>query len=73
MPRSRRRRANDRSREARQREAARQAFTKIREAEHANTSRYVRSVLRHRVGEIVPLPDGHYEVQSDGSFKKVEG
>ncbi len=72
MPRSRRRRVNDRRREAEQRLIAREALQRQREAEKENLDRYVRSVYRNRAGEVVRSHDGRmYQVQEDGSLRRI--
>jgi hypothetical protein len=73
MPRSRRRRVNDRRREAEQRLAARAVLEKARLEEREKLGRYVKSVLRTRAGEVVQSHDGHrYQVQEDGSLRRIE-
>lgn len=72
MPRSRRRRERDRRREADQRLAAKLVFQETRKAEKLKLGRYVRSVFRNRVGEVVEAKDGQkYQVQDDGSLRRV--
>lgn len=72
MPRSRRRRVNDRRREAEQRLAARAAFQAAREEERKKLGRYVKSVYRSRAGEVLTSRDGRkYQVQEDGSLVRV--
>jgi len=72
MPRSRRRRANDRRRDADQRRIAAEALEKTRQVEKADLERYVKSVYRARAGEVVAARDGRqYQVQEDGSLKRL--
>ena len=72
MPRSRRRRANDRRRDADQRRIAAEALEKTRQVEKADLERYVKSVYRARAGEVVASRDGRkYQVQEDGSLKRL--
>jgi len=74
MPRSHRRRVNDRRREAEQRRIAAEALEKVRQVEKDNVGRYVKSVFRSRVGEMVRSHDGRsYIVQTDGSLVRKEG
>ncbi len=72
MPRSRRRRVNDRRRDAEQRRIAAEALAKAKK-EREGVDRYVRSVFANRAGEVVKSHDGHrYQVQGDGSLVKIE-
>ncbi len=72
MPKSRRRRVNDRRRQAEQRVLARQALDRRRETEKNKLDRYVRSVFQSHVGEVVESHDGRrYQVQEDGSLRRV--
>jgi hypothetical protein len=72
MPRSRRRRVNDRRREAEQRLAARRVLAEARLLEKQKTERYVRAVLKTRAGEVVRSSDGRsYVVLDDGSFRRM--
>lgn len=74
MPRSRRRRKNDRRREAEQRLAARMVLQRQREAEKAKLERYVKAVLRPKAGEEIATHDGRkYLVETDGSLRRIEG
>ncbi len=69
MPRSRRRRANDRRRESEQRLAARLVFESER-IEREKLGRYIKSVMRTRAGEVVIARNGRrYQVQQDGSLR----
>jgi hypothetical protein len=71
MPRTRRRRANDRRREAEQRRIAAEALQRAKQVEKGNLERYVRSVFQSRAGEVVKSGDGReYQVQDDGSLRK---
>jgi len=73
MPRSRRRRVNDRRREADQRLAARQVFIKLKKEQNERLGRYVKSVFKSHVGEVVTSHDGKkYQVQDDGSLRHYE-
>jgi hypothetical protein len=74
MPRSRRRRKNDRSRDVVQRRIAAEALERAREADSKNLDRYVKAVYRPRAGETVMSKDGKsYLVQEDGSLRRKEG
>lgn len=69
MPRSRRRRVNDRRREADQRRIAAEALRKSSQVEKVNRDRYVRSVFKARAGEVVEGHDGReYVVREDGGL-----
>lgn len=69
MPRSRRRRQNDRRREAEQRRIAQEA---IERAKHEPVlGRYERAITRAKAGEIIEAPAGKLAVQNDGSMKKI--
>lgn len=70
MPRTRRRRANDRRREAEQRRIAAEALAKA--AERQKLGRYVKSVYKNHTGEVVQSKDGKvFQVEEDGSLKQV--
>ena len=70
MPRSRRRRKNDRRREVEQRRIAAEALLKPKEAE-GKMGRYVKAVFRPHAGEVLETPDGRsYEVEDDGSLER---
>ena len=72
MPRSRRRRLNDRRRDADQRRIASEALEHSRQVEKDNLDRYLRSVYRNRAGETVTARDGKkYLVQDDGSLRPL--
>lgn len=74
MPRTRRRRANDRRREAEQRRIAAEALARPKQIEKTNQDRYVKSVFRARAGEVIEVGDGRaYEVEHDGSLVRKEG
>jgi hypothetical protein len=74
MPRTRRRRANDRRREADQRRIAAEALERVRQVEKEKLGRYVKAVYRSRAGETVVSHDGRtYTVQHDGSLVRKEG
>jgi hypothetical protein len=74
MPRTRRRRANDRRREAEQRRIAAEALDRARRVEKEDLGRYVKAVYRSRAGETIHARDGRaYIVQSDGSLVRKEG
>jgi hypothetical protein len=71
MPRTRRRRANDRRRDAEQRRIASEALTRARSSKE-QPGRYVQAVLRPRVGEVVAAKDGgQFEVEEDGSLRRL--
>ncbi len=73
MPRSRRRRVNDRRRESEQRAAARDALLRA-DRQRVEMERYTRAVLRAREGEVVtnPRTGKSYVVQRDGSLKPAD-
>jgi flavin-dependent dehydrogenase len=70
MPRTRRRRANDRRREADQRRIAAEALTHAKQVEKENLERYVKAVYQNHAGEVVRSRNGRaYQVQDDGSLR----
>lgn len=72
MPRSRRRRANDRRRAHEQKVLAAETLRKAREVESHHLSRGVKSVFRHHAGEVIEAPgDRRYLVEEDGSLERV--
>ncbi len=72
MPRSRRRRVNDRRREAEQRRLAQETFQRAREAE-GHLNRGVKAVLRAHAGEVMETRDGRaYLIEDDGSARRLK-
>lgn len=75
MARSRRRRANDRRRDAEQRQIAAEALRRLKErGTQESLDRYVRSALAHKAGEIVVDKEGQeFIIAGDGSLVRKEG
>ena len=72
MPRSHRRRKNDRSRTVVQRQIAKEALMRGEGVPGHTERRYVRAVLQPHAGEIIEDGRGRkFEVQEDGSARLV--
>lgn len=72
MPRSRRRRVNDRRRAHEQKAIAQRTLLHAREIEKDRLERGVKAVFRPRAGEVVEGQGGRqYLVEDDGSLERV--